>query len=74
LAAAGFTTPASADQWDKKTIMTINEAVQVPNKVLGPGTYVFKLADSQSDRHIVQIFTQDESTSSPRFWQSRITV
>jgi hypothetical protein len=60
LAAAGFTTPASADQWDKKTIMTINEAVQVPNKVLEPGTYVFKLADSQSDRHIVQIFTQDE--------------
>jgi LPXTG-motif cell wall-anchored protein len=60
LAAAGFTSPARADQWDKKTIMTINEAVQVPNKVLEPGTYVFKLADSQSDRHIVQIFTQDE--------------
>jgi hypothetical protein len=60
LAAAGFTTPARADQWDKKTIMTINEAVQVPHKVLEPGTYVFKLADSQSDRHIVQIFTQDE--------------
>lgn len=60
LAAAGFTTSARADQWDKKTIMTINEAVQVPNKVLEPGTYVFKLADSQSDRHIVQIFTQDE--------------
>jgi hypothetical protein len=60
LAAAGFSTSARADQWDKKTIMTINEAVQVPNKVLEPGTYVFKLADSQSDRHIVQIFTQDE--------------
>jgi hypothetical protein len=60
LAAAGVATPARADQWDKKTIMTINEAVQVPNKVLEPGTYVFKLADSQSDRHIVQIFTQDE--------------
>ncbi len=60
LAAAGFNTSARADQWDKKTIMTINEAVQVPNKVLEPGTYVFKLADSQSDRHIVQIFTQDE--------------
>jgi hypothetical protein len=60
LAAAGFSTSARADQWDKKTIMTINEAVQVPHKVLEPGTYVFKLADSQSDRHIVQIFTQDE--------------
>jgi LPXTG-motif cell wall-anchored protein len=61
LVAAGFSTPARADQWDKKTIMTITEPIQLPNKVLDPGTYVFKLADSQSDRHIVQIFTQDES-------------
>jgi hypothetical protein len=61
LAAAGLSTPARADQWDKKTIMTISEAIQVPNKVLDPGTYVFKLADSQSDRHIVQIFNQDQS-------------
>jgi hypothetical protein len=61
LAIAGLSTLVRADQWDKKTIMTINEAVQVPNKVLDPGTYVLKLADSQSDRHIVQIFNQDES-------------
>jgi LPXTG-motif cell wall-anchored protein len=61
LAVAGFTAPARADEWDKKTIITINDPVQVPNKVLEPGTYVFKLLDSQSDRHIVQIFNQDES-------------
>lgn len=61
LATAGFVVPARADQWDKKTIMTISEAIQIPNKVLEPGTYVLKLADSQSDRHIVQIFNQDES-------------
>ncbi len=60
-AAAELSTPARADQWDKKTIMTVNEAVQVPNKVLEPGTYVFKLLDSQSDRHVVQIFTKDET-------------
>jgi len=29
--------------------------------VLPAGTYVFKILDSQSDRHIVQIFNQDES-------------
>jgi hypothetical protein len=34
--------------------------MQVPKKVLEPGKYVFKLADSQSDRHIVQIFSEDE--------------
>jgi outer membrane biosynthesis protein TonB len=61
LAAAGLFTAARADQWDKKTIMTISETIQVPNKVLDPGTYVFKLVDSQSDRHIVRIFNQDES-------------
>jgi hypothetical protein len=30
--------------------------------VLPAGTYVFKILDSQSDRHIVQIFNQDETT------------
>src|SRR5947199_2828780 len=52
---------ARADVWNKKTILTVNQAIQVPNKVLEPGQYVFKLADSQSDRHIVQIFNGDES-------------
>src|SRR6202023_4323243 len=30
--------------------------------VLPAGTYVFKIRDSQSDRHIVQIFSKDEKT------------
>lgn len=51
---------ARADQWDKKTILTVNETIQVPNKVLPPGKYVMKLMDSPSDRHIVQIFSGDE--------------
>jgi len=59
LASAGLSTPARADQWDKKTIMTISEPVQVPNRVLDPGTYVFKLLDSPADRHVVQIFDKD---------------
>jgi len=48
-----------ADGWDKTTKVTFSEPVQVPGKVLPAGTYVFKLADSSSDRHIVQIFTED---------------
>src|SRR5271166_5814497 len=52
---------ARADEWNKKTIMTVNESIQVPNKVLPPGKYVIKLLDSQSDRHIVQIFNADET-------------
>ncbi|MBZ5610459.1 MAG: hypothetical protein LAP38_19530 [Acidobacteriia bacterium] len=59
--AIGLTPAARADQWNKKTTMTVNETIQVPNKVLPPGTYVIKLLDSPSDRHIVQIFNADET-------------
>ncbi len=52
---------ARADEWDKRTILTVNEAIQVPNQVLPPGKYVIKLLDSPSDRHIVQIFNGDET-------------
>jgi hypothetical protein len=55
-----FVPGAMADQWNKKTIITVNEPVQVPGKVLQPGKYVMKLMDSQSNRHIVQIFNERE--------------
>jgi hypothetical protein len=61
LSAAALTPSLRADTWDKKTVLTINEAIQLPHTVLQPGTYVFKLADSLSDRHIVQIFNADQS-------------
>lgn len=53
-------TAALADEWNKKTIMTINESIQVPGKVLPPGKYVMKLLDSPSNRHIVQIYDATE--------------
>jgi hypothetical protein len=52
---------AKADEWNKKTILTINEPIQVRECYLAPGQYVFKLVNSPSDRHIVQIFNADES-------------
>jgi hypothetical protein len=58
------TPKAKADAWDQKTIVTFSEPVEVPGvgqHLLPAGTYVFKLLDSQSDRHIVQIFNQDET-------------
>lgn len=51
---------AMADQWNKRTIITINEPIQVPGKVLEPGKYVMRLLDSPSNRHIVQIFNERE--------------
>ena len=52
---------ARADLWDKKTIVTFGDDVQIPGQVLPAGTYVFKLADSIADRHIVQIWNADEN-------------
>ncbi len=52
---------AKADEWNNKTTVTFSEPVEVPGvgaQILPAGTYVFKLADSASDRHIVQIFNQ----------------
>jgi LPXTG-motif cell wall-anchored protein len=50
-----------ADAWDKATKITFSESVQVPGKVLQPGTYYFKLLDSPAERHVVQIFNEDHT-------------
>ncbi len=60
LLGATFAPGARADQWNKKTIVTFNDAVEIPGQVLPAGTYVFRLADSISNRHIVQIWNADE--------------
>jgi len=52
---------AQADTWNKKTVVTFSQAVEVPGKILPAGTYTFQLLDSLSDRHIVQIFNADGS-------------
>jgi hypothetical protein len=61
LAMVLVTSLAKADEWDKKTILTIDQPIQVTDTVLQPGKYVFKLANSNSDRHIVQIFNEDQN-------------
>ncbi|HXM42183.1 MAG TPA: LPXTG cell wall anchor domain-containing protein [Bryobacteraceae bacterium] len=61
LATSAVSNPTRADMWDKKTILTVNQPVQVTDTVLEPGQYVLKLLDSQSDRHIVQIFNSDQT-------------
>lgn len=60
LIGTSFVPKANADAWDKKTVVTVNEPVIAGNTVLQPGTYVWKLLDSQSNRHVVQIFDRDQ--------------
>jgi len=60
--AAGFVVfHAKADEWNKKTILTVNQTIQISDRVLEPGQYVMKLYNSQSDRHVVQIFNADQT-------------
>jgi hypothetical protein len=47
-----------ADEWNKLTFLTFSKDVAIPGKVLTAGTYTFRLSDSQSDRHVVQIFNE----------------
>jgi hypothetical protein len=63
-----FSSSARASEWDRKSILTFSGPVEIPGVhlkgygVLPAGTYVFKVLDSASDRHIVQIFSKDELT------------
>jgi outer membrane biosynthesis protein TonB len=59
--ALGLASSARADMSDRKTVLTVNEPIQVREKLLQPGKYVFKLLRSPSDLHIVQIFNGDQS-------------
>ncbi|HWR15457.1 MAG TPA: hypothetical protein VN577_11560 [Terriglobales bacterium] len=55
---------ASADDWNKKTVVTFSAPFEVPGvgaQILPAGTYVFTLVDSLSDRHIVRITSEDGS-------------
>src|SRR6185503_7450941 len=62
-----FSPSATADESNKKTVITFSGPVEIPGVhlqgygVLPAGTYVFKVLSSQSDRHIVQIFNKEET-------------
>ena len=68
LMGAILTPSVNADDWNRKTVITFSAPVEIPGVhlagwgTLPAGTYVFKVLDSQSDRHIVQIFNKDETT------------
>lgn len=65
---AVFAPGVKADEWNRKTTITFSGPVEIPGvhrvgfNVLPAGTYVFKILNSTSNRHIVQIFSKDEAT------------
>lgn len=50
---------ASAQQWNDRTVLTFSEPMIVPGATLQPGTYVFQLVNSDSNRHVVKITKED---------------
>jgi hypothetical protein len=61
VATLAFPSRGKADEWNKKTTVTFSAPFEIPGvgaQVLPAGKYVFKLMNSQSDRHIVQIFNE----------------
>ena len=54
LSVAAQTGPRNQD-----TFFTFSQDVELPNKTLPAGTYLFQLMDSDSNRHIVKVMSQD---------------
>jgi len=58
---AVFISPAKADESNKLTIFTFSAPIELPGVTVPAGTYTFKLADSQGNRNIVQVWNKDMS-------------
>ncbi len=52
---------AKADEWNQRTVLTFSGPVEIPGQILPEGTYVFKVVNSHSNRHIVQVFNKEEN-------------
>jgi hypothetical protein len=68
LMGAILTPSTMADDWNRKTKISFSGPVEIPGVhlpgwgVLPAGTYTFKILDSLSNRHIVQILDEKETT------------
>ena len=59
--AVAFAVVARADQWNDRTTLKFDAPVTIPGTTLAPGTYTFKLLDSAANRHVVQIYNEDQT-------------
>ena len=56
-----FVPKVSASERDQKTIVTFSGPVEIPGKVLTPGTYTFKVLDLAGTRDVVQVLDKNEA-------------
>jgi hypothetical protein len=58
---SAFGTAAAQDSnTNQRTYFTFSAPIELPGKTLPAGTYLFKILDSPSNRHVVQVFDKDE--------------
>jgi hypothetical protein len=50
---------ARADDWNRRTILTIDQPMMVPGATLAPGTYTFILGNPETSRDHVYVLRQD---------------
>jgi len=56
-----FVPALKADEWDKRTVITIDQAIDVQGTMLPAGSYVIKLSGGSADRNTVQILSAGEN-------------
>lgn len=62
LLVATFAAGTRADtSFNKRTVVTFNQPVEIPGQVLPAGTYTIELYESFANRHIVRIFNADRT-------------
>jgi LPXTG-motif cell wall-anchored protein len=59
VAAVSTASVATAQPRGQDTYFNFSQAVELPNATLPAGRYLFRLADSASNRHIVQVMSED---------------
>jgi hypothetical protein len=52
------TSGVRADDWNKVTVITFSEPVEIPGQILPAGTYTLKLANIDTERHVVQFLDE----------------
>ena len=53
------TATANADEYNRRTILTIDQSMMVPGATLAPGTYTFTLTNPETSRDVVTIMGDD---------------
>ena len=69
-----LTASAQSGLPNQDTFFTFSQPVELPDKTLPAGTYLFVLADGATNRHVVKVMSQDLARRcTPRCWPSLTT-